>query len=96
MKLWFRKCMNGSLVTKNCTHTIFNKKEAENEKVKTYDYSWYQTRKSLRCLRSSRNVINTSITFWYTYTSQNYDYTLNEVFFEELGLRAPDYYLGCC
>ena len=25
------------------------------------------------------------------HTGQNYDYTLNEVFFEELGLRAPDY-----
>ena len=28
------------------------------------------------------------------HTGQNYDYTLNEVFFEELGLRAPDYYLS--
>ncbi len=28
------------------------------------------------------------------HTGQNYDYTLNEVFFEELGLRVPDYYLG--
>ena len=28
------------------------------------------------------------------HTGQNYDYTLNEVFFEELGLRTPDYYLG--
>ena len=28
------------------------------------------------------------------HTGQNYDYTLNEVFFEELELRAPDYYLG--
>lgn len=27
------------------------------------------------------------------HTGQNYDYTLNEVFFDELGLRAPDYYL---
>jgi len=27
------------------------------------------------------------------HTGQNYDYTLNEVFFEELGLRKPDYYL---
>lgn len=27
------------------------------------------------------------------HTGQNYDYTLNEIFFEELGLRAPDYYL---
>lgn len=28
------------------------------------------------------------------HTGQNYDYTLNEVFFKELGLRQPDYYLG--
>lgn len=28
------------------------------------------------------------------HTGQNYDYTLNEVFFSDLGLRAPDYYLG--
>lgn len=27
------------------------------------------------------------------HTGQNYDYTLNEVFFQELGLRQPDYYL---
>ncbi len=27
------------------------------------------------------------------HTGQNYDYTLNQVFFEDLGLRAPDYYL---
>jgi len=28
------------------------------------------------------------------HTGQNYDDTLNDIFFEELGLRAPDYYLG--
>jgi UDP-N-acetylglucosamine 2-epimerase len=28
------------------------------------------------------------------HTGQNYDYTLNEVFFEEFGLRNPDYYLN--
>ncbi len=27
------------------------------------------------------------------HTGQNWDYTLNEIFFEDLGLRAPDYYL---
>jgi len=26
------------------------------------------------------------------HTGQNYDYTLNQIFFEELGLRNPDYY----
>jgi len=28
------------------------------------------------------------------HTGQNYDYQLNEVFFRDLGLREPDYYLG--
>ena len=28
------------------------------------------------------------------HTGQNYDYTLNQVFFDDLGLRAPDYYLN--
>ena len=27
------------------------------------------------------------------HTGQNYDYTLNQIFFEDLGLRAPDFYL---
>ena len=27
------------------------------------------------------------------HTGQNYDYNLNQVFFEDLGLRAPDFYL---
>ena len=29
------------------------------------------------------------------HTGQNWDYTLNEVFFKDLGLRQPDYFLGC-
>lgn len=28
------------------------------------------------------------------HTGQNYDYTLNQIFFEDLGLREPDYYLN--
>ena len=28
------------------------------------------------------------------HTGQNYDYELNEIFFKELGLRAPDFYLS--
>lgn len=27
------------------------------------------------------------------HTGQNYDYSLNEIFFEDLGMRAPDYFL---
>ena len=29
------------------------------------------------------------------HTGQNYDYTLNRIFFEDLGLRPPDHYLDC-
>lgn len=29
------------------------------------------------------------------HTGQNYDYELNEVFFRDLNLRAPDFFLGC-
>jgi UDP-N-acetylglucosamine 2-epimerase (non-hydrolysing) len=29
------------------------------------------------------------------HTGQNYDYTLNQVFFDDLGLKAPDNYLEC-
>lgn len=29
------------------------------------------------------------------HTGQNYDYELNEIFFEELNLRKPDYFLSC-
>jgi UDP-N-acetylglucosamine 2-epimerase len=28
------------------------------------------------------------------HTGQNYDYSLNQIFFDDLDLRAPDYYLG--
>jgi UDP-N-acetylglucosamine 2-epimerase (non-hydrolysing) len=28
------------------------------------------------------------------HTGQNYDYELNEIFFEDLGLRRPDYFLN--
>lgn len=29
------------------------------------------------------------------HTGQNYDFELNEIFFEDLGIRKPDYFLGC-
>ena len=29
------------------------------------------------------------------HTGQNYDYELNEVFFKDLGIRKPDYFLNC-
>ena len=29
------------------------------------------------------------------HTGQNWDYTLHGIFFQDLGLRAPDFYLNC-
>lgn len=29
------------------------------------------------------------------HTGQNYDYELNQIFFDDLGLRSPDYFLNC-
>lgn len=29
------------------------------------------------------------------HTGQNYDHELNQIFFDELGIREPDHYLGC-
>ena len=31
----------------------------------------------------------------FVHTGQNYDYELNQIFFDELGLREPDYFLNC-
>ena len=29
------------------------------------------------------------------HTGQNYDYELNEIFFDDLGIRKPNHYLNC-
>lgn len=43
----------------------------------------------LQKLDSSKAIEHTLV-----HTGQNYDYELNEVFFEDLGLRKPDYFLN--
>ncbi len=43
------------------------------------------------CLRACDRHFDHSL----CHTGQNYDYELNEVFFRDLGLRAPDHYLEC-
>ena len=35
-----------------------------------------------------------SINHILVHTGQNYDYELNEIFFDDLGIRKPDYFLG--
>lgn len=43
------------------------------------------------CMKACDNYFNHIL----VHTGQNWDYTLNEVFFKDLGLRDPDYYLDC-
>lgn len=47
-------------------------------------------------IRLSRVISRLDETFDHVlvHTGQNYDYTLNEIFFDELGIRNPDHYLG--
>lgn len=42
------------------------------------------------CIKACDRYFNHTL----VHTGQNWDYTLNQVFFEELGLREPDYYLN--
>jgi UDP-N-acetyl-L-fucosamine synthase len=46
-------------------------------------------------IRLSRviDLLDKSVNHILVHTGQNYDYELNEIFFEELGLRKPDYFL---
>lgn len=47
-------------------------------------------------IRLSRvlSALDESCTHTLVHTGQNYDYELNQVFFDDLGVRPPDYYLG--
>ena len=47
-------------------------------------------------IRLSRTLPRLDATFEHTlvHTGQNWDYTLSQIFFDELGLRAPDRFLG--
>jgi len=46
-------------------------------------------------IRLSRVIANLDNNFEHTlvHTGQNYDYTLNQVFFDQLGIKQPDHYL---
>ena len=47
-------------------------------------------------IRLSRVMAKMDIIFDHSiiHTGQNYDFELNEIFFKDLDLRSPDYYLG--
>src|SRR5262249_48601477 len=48
-------------------------------------------------IRLSRVIaeLNRRTSHMLVHTGQNYDYELNQVFFDELGIRKPDHYLEC-
>ena len=52
------------------------------------------TRPEIIRLSSTIKSIEKYFNLVLVHTGQNYDYTLNQVFFEEFGLREPDYYLN--
>ena len=47
-------------------------------------------------IRLSRVIaaLDRYVTHLIVHTGQNYDYELNQVFFDDLGIRTPDYFLG--
>lgn len=47
-------------------------------------------------IRLSQTIIRLDATFEHVlvHTGQNYDYNLNDIFFKDLGLRQPDYFLN--
>lgn len=84
--------MNGSKVTKNYTHIILDKGGKEMRKLKLMTI--VGTRPEIIKLSETIKKCDKYFEHILVHTGQNYDYTLNEVFFEELGLKAPDFYLN--
>ncbi len=52
------------------------------------------TRPEIIRLSSTIKLLDKYLNQIIIHTGQNYDYELNEIFFEDLGLRKPDYFLG--
>jgi UDP-N-acetylglucosamine 2-epimerase (non-hydrolysing) len=53
------------------------------------------TRPEIIRLASIIKKLDKEVNHVLVHTGQNYDYELNQVFFDELGLRKPDYFLEC-
>ncbi len=53
------------------------------------------TRPEIIRLASVIKKLDKEVNHILVHTGQNYDYELNEVFFKDLGLKKPDYFLGC-
>lgn len=64
------------------------------EKSKLKVFSIVGTRPEIIRLAAVVKLLDQHVDHRMIHTGQNYDYELNQVFFEELGLRKPDYYLN--
>lgn len=64
------------------------------EKSKLKVISVVGTRPEIIRLSSVIKLLEKFVDHKMIHTGQNYDYELNQIFFEELKLRKPDYYLG--
>lgn len=64
------------------------------EKSKLKVISVVGTRPEIIRLSSVIKLLEKFVAHKLVHTGQNYDYELNQIFFEELKLRKPDYYLG--
>ena len=58
-------------------------------------YTVVGTRPEIIRLSRVIDVFDKNFSHTLVHTGQNYDYELNEIFFEELKIRSPDYFLGC-
>lgn len=52
------------------------------------------TRPEIIRLSETIKILDNCFNHLLVHTGQNWDYTLNQIFFEDLGLRSPDYYLN--
>ena len=64
------------------------------EKSKLKVMSIVGTRPEIIRLAAVIKLLEAHVDHKMIHTGQNYDYELNQVFFDDLGLRRPDYYLG--
>ena len=69
-------------------------REKENKMDKLKVMVVVGTRPEIIRLSSVIKAIDKYFELILVHTGQNYDYTLNQVFFEEFGLKEPDYYLS--
>lgn len=81
--------MSGLIITKTYIH-IINKKIMSKIKLMTI----VGTRPEIIKLSEVIKKADTYFDHIIVHTGQNYDYTLNEIFFQDFNLREPDYYLG--